>query len=106
MAKDNWDKVNMLMIGINGNGKAKELKQRLVQYKSNLTSNFKENTEFSKYLDNLINVTDKQNGMLMVSWEESNFYLCSIIRAISTLKELQSGVRMAESAALVNLNNL
>jgi hypothetical protein len=106
MAKDNWDKVNMLMIGINGNGKAKELKQRLLQYKSNLTSNFKENTEFSKYLDNLINVTDKQNGMLMVSWEESNFYLCSIIRAISTLKELQSGVRMAESAALVNLNNL
>ena len=106
MAKDNWDKVNMLMIGLDGNGKAKELKQKLIQYKSNLTSNFKENTEFSKYLDNLINVTDKQNGQFTVSWEESHFYLCSIIRAISTLKELQSGVRMAESAALVNLNNL
>jgi hypothetical protein len=106
MAKDNWDKVNMLMIGLDGNAKAKELKQKLIQYKLNVSSCFKDNVEYIRLLDNLINVTDKKNGQLTISWEDSNFYLCSLIRAISTLKELQSGVRMAESAALANLNVL
>jgi hypothetical protein len=106
IAKDNLEMVNLLMIGLNGNGRAQDLKQKLVQYKSNLSSNFKENIEFAEFLDNLINVSDKQNGRYTVSWEESNFNLCSLIRAISTLKELQSGVRMAEFKALENINIL
>ena len=106
MAKDNWDKVNMLMIGIDGNGKAKELKQKLIQYKSNMGLNFKENTDFAKFINNLINVKDKNDGQLTISWEDSNFYLCSLIRAVSTLKELQSEVRIAESKALENINVL
>lgn len=105
-SKDNWDVVYLLMIGIDGNGKAKELKQRLQQYKSDLNSNIKENPEFSKLLDNLINVSDKRTAAEQTSWEDSNFYMCSLIRAITTLKEFQSEVRIAESMALANINNI
>jgi hypothetical protein len=105
-SKDNWDIVYLQMIGIDGNGKAQELKQKLSQFKSVLNSNVKENPEFSKLLDNLINISDKKTITEKMSWEDSNFYMCSLIRAVTTLKEFQSEVQTAESIALANINNV
>lgn len=103
-SKDNWDVVYLMMIGINGNGKAIELKLKLEQYKSSLSSIIKDNPEFYNLLDNLINVSDIKTGPKLTTWEDSKFYMCSLIRAVTILKELQEEVQMAESYALLNLN--
>jgi hypothetical protein len=103
-SKDNWDVVYLMMFGINGNGKAQELKQKLLHYKSSLSSTDKENQGFTKLLDNLINISDKKSGPKITTWEDLNFYMCSLIRAVTTIKELQSDVRIAESYTLSKLN--
>lgn len=98
-----WKIVYVHMIGGKMNGN--ELKNELIKYKSTLNSNFDENKEFTALVSNLFDVSDRIKNGYMVTWEEYYFNICPVVRAISTLNELVSNIRIAESEALQLTNN-
>jgi uncharacterized membrane protein (DUF106 family) len=103
--KDNMDYVNNQLIGPQGNGKAKELKEKLSNYKKDLTTEFENNPMFISLVENLVNVSSKTKWGKTISWEQYQFYNRPLISTIATLNEIKTNVRMVESIALKQINN-
>lgn len=103
--KDNMDYVNIQLIGQNGNGKAKDLKEKLSNFKTELNTEFNNNAEFNLLIDNLIDVSNKTQWEETIPWEKYQFYNRPLISTIGTLNEIKTNVRMIESIALKQINN-
>jgi uncharacterized membrane protein (DUF106 family) len=104
--KDNMDYVNILLLGPPGNGKAKELKEKLSNFKKDLSTEFKNNAEFNSLIDNLVDVSNKTIWGEIILWENYQFYNRPLISTIGTLNEIKTNLRMAESIALKQTNNI
>lgn len=102
--KDNIDIVNSQLIGKNKDGKAKELKEKLINFKSEINIGFNNNHQLISLTDKLLDTSNQINFENNISWEQSNFENISLINAISKLNELQSKVRIVEVLALNHIN--
>ena len=101
---ENQDVVTLYMLGENGEGEGQLLKQKLVDFKSMLITQFRDDEKFLNQLEKLFNVVNNFETGNLEAWEVSTFYSSSVIKAICTFRELQSNVRYCESIALEKLN--
>ena len=97
--KDNIDAVWKYMIGEEGQGEAKNLKEKLNTYKSEMKNYVSNNNEYNLLVTNTLDMSDKVMQEENLTWEELNFSKVPVIRAITKLKEIQLNVMIAESEA-------
>lgn len=109
-AKDNFDIPTHILIGDpdalrETKFSARELKNKIAVYKMDLLSlvNEDKRNELSKIIGLETNDPIKKDKYERASWEEENFYHSPLVVVITTLSQLQSNIRYAESEVLTCL---
>ena len=105
--KDNTDKPAQIMVGDNNNGKAKILKNKIIQYRNKLISftNKKDVGIQSSLNKNLDTADPPAEEGTTESWESYHFEHLPLIAVTTILSKMQSDVRNAESDMLRYLFN-
>ena len=103
--KDNKDMVYLYLFGNDGQGKARELKEKLLKFISDLRGIIKMESLTANILNDLESDVNTDKMKYNKTWEESYFLGNHLIGTICLLKEIQIGVREIESNALENLQN-
>jgi gliding motility-associated protein GldM len=93
IAKDNLDVAGEYALI---RGKGKELKNRIVEYRSFLMDNISANDTTKKQVYEAVFST-KDKGIVGMSWEESLFQMMPVSAVITILTKYQSDVRAAEA---------
>lgn len=100
---DDYDSPTHYMIGddpAHVTGKAKDLKDKLIQYNKDLLAllDDKQKTELKPRLDKTLIPTDQysKENEKMISWEWYNFYHAPIVAAVAQLTRIQNDVKNAE----------
>jgi len=109
--KDKYDNSTRIMCGDAGNGtsgKAKELKEKLIEFKKNLgnvlATSAKLDPESIKKTNLGLNTDDpKSSGSEVETWETEKFYHLPVAAMITLLSQLQTEVRNAEGTVLNEL---
>jgi hypothetical protein len=102
--KGNTSIAKQQLIGINGDGKARELKEKLRQFKTVLTSQFDPSSELIILSNKLLNLSGQVRWNKKMTWEEYHFENNPLINVLSTLNEFQTSIRLLESRAIHNLS--
>ncbi len=94
--KDNYDKINHILLGENNNGLLKKLKEEIEKFRKSAST---EKPELSKSIDALFNTADNDvyGDGSMVTWEQINFKSNMLIGTLAQLGEIEKNVRMVES---------
>ena len=103
--KGNTEISKSIMLGIQENGKAHELKETLKQFKTVLSTEFDTASEIVQLSVQLIDLSDHTKWKKNMTWERYHFENTPLISVISTLNQFQSSVRILESNALEVINN-
>ena len=102
--KDKYDNSTRIMCGDEGNGttgRAKELKEKLIEFKKNLVSILPEK---SKKTNLGLNTDDpKSSGTARETWETEKFYHLPVAAQITLLTQIQTEIRNAEGTVLNEL---
>jgi gliding motility-associated protein GldM len=103
--KDKYDNATRIMCGdgtVGAKGKATELKNKLIEFKKNLTSILPESVKKSTNLG-LKTDDPPRKGTENVTWETEKFYHLPVAAQIVVLSQLQTEVRNAEGTVLNGL---
>ncbi len=103
VAKDNYDKPTDFFIGVNNDGKAYELKKKIIEYRKNILSlvdeKRKDDLAIAIGLD--LDAQKYQNAdKTDESWEYHNFYHLVMAACVTILNKTVGEIRNAESAVL------
>jgi gliding motility-associated protein GldM len=105
--KDKYDNATRIMCGVDpsgSNGKARELKDKIIAYKANLKSILPANV--AERLELGLNTEDPpRKGTGVETWETNKFYHLPLAAQVTVLSQLQTEVRNAEGAVLNELFN-
>jgi hypothetical protein len=97
LRKDNYDIPNWILLGNGeGNKELMALKAELETFRKNAVE-IVSNKEHAKYIENLLDTSDKERNGEKMSWEEMNFRNNLIISALGSLSEIDKNVRIVES---------
>lgn len=99
-AKSNHDKVDLLLLGPNGNASLKALKEELEKFRGTAGEVVSSKPEVKTRIDILLNTSDTEINGQNLSWEERSFRNNLLIGSLAQLSELEKNVRMVESEAL------
>ena len=106
-SKDNYDVPTNLLIGAEPNAPkegeytAKELRQKLEEFKNNVQGLLKPEDALYQALNSTFSFEDKENmGGVKETWESSNFYHVPLAACVTILSKMQTDVRNAESDAI------
>ncbi len=102
--KDNLDKAATILIGFEGSGKAKVLKQKLIDYREYLVGLIDQERapELAKSISGILNTDDppvKEDGTHN-TWESARFEHIPLIAVIPQLTKVQVDILNAEAEAL------
>lgn len=97
IAKDNYDHVNSIMLGHDGNGLGKTLKKEIESFRATASKHIAD----SDLKLNAIKLLDTQNSN--GSWEERTFRNNMLISTLSMLSALENNVRVIESKAIESI---
>ena len=100
MAKNNYDLVNIILLGQNGEGIAKSLKLQLDNFREKAIKLTSTNPELSNNIAHLLNTATTSKNSSGNSWEEINFRNKILIAAIAQLRAIEKNVRVVESTVL------
>jgi len=103
VSKDNYDKPTDFFIGVNNDGKAYELKKKIIEYRKNILSlvdeKRKDDLAIAIGLD--LDAQKYQNAdKTDESWEYHNFYHLVMAACVTILNKTVGEIRNAESAVL------
>ncbi|MBC7863900.1 MAG: hypothetical protein IAF38_13070 [Bacteroidia bacterium] len=106
MKKDNYDVVNHILLGENGNGAARELKKEIESFREKADQVFKNNTETSKSIGVLLNTSDYEdkNAGSIITWEEKNFRNNMLISTLAVLSGLEKNVSVVETEMIAEVS--
>ncbi|MCK4701314.1 MAG: hypothetical protein KAT38_13295, partial [Bacteroidales bacterium] len=89
-----------ILIGVDDNGKAFDLKAVIIDYKQFLSGIVEENPMIKESLERTLNTDDPIGSDKNVGWERYNFEGLSLGFVITTLSKIQSEIKYAEMEVL------
>jgi gliding motility-associated protein GldM len=102
--KDNYDTPTYIMVGDSEDGSegvAKELKQKLNEYRAKMLALVDKDVQASLQLP--INTEDPKNSEENHNWEMHNFYHAPLAASVTILSKLQNDVKNSESEVVSHL---
>lgn len=99
--KDNYDFVNMTMLG--PDGKAGQLKEKIQLFTQKILNMNISNSKFSQSIYILLNTDDQKDGLEYKTWAEINFRNNMLVTTLGFLSSLEKNVRMVECEAIQQL---
>jgi gliding motility-associated protein GldM len=106
-AKDDRESVHNVMLGVNSDGKAYELRKKLTEFRDFLLSNVAEdNPNLKATITGLLDFKPSSRvGIDIRDWETFTFYDTPMISAIALLSKMEVDVLNCESSTLEYLKN-
>lgn len=98
MKLDNYDLVNQLMLGQNGEGMATVLKNELEKFRALAVST---DDKLAGKIEHLLNLSPGENNLgETIGWEDANFRNTMLIAALAQLSAIEEQVCLVESSVL------
>jgi gliding motility-associated protein GldM len=99
---DDLNVANQILLGVNNNGKAYDLHEKVVEYRDFILNNIVGNDkELGSFINDLLNFSNPKKGVTDVrDWETFTFNSTPLISAIALLSKIQVDVLNCESYVL------
>ena len=104
---DNYDRPAYYMIGESNNGKAYELKSKMIDLKKYFLSIKTLNEKEKSVINTLLDTPDEFDVLvkMRLSWENNNFLRAPLMSVENKLSSLQRNIRISENTALESIMN-
>jgi hypothetical protein len=95
--RDNYDWINQVMLGQNGEGSATTLREKIEKFRK-LACESSGNKTLNSRIENLLNTSESENeNGVTISWEERNFRNNMLASALADLSTLEKNICLVEA---------